>query len=231
MYYLQSRYYDASVGRFINCDEITTILLAQDVGINLNLFAYCKNSPVIFIDDLGLFSFDDIKKFFNKIIGDLKKRIEDYFKSLIVIRKRYVSISTDIFSTAINVILGLILRSYVVKAFNTGLTLFKCTYLASHTGKAIDIMIKIVNFFLNNGFGRFLVKMMARQVVISAGLSASLIGVVADGLLANFINSISKLASKVWTVVSAFSSIGNLLAFVFCDLPDGTIDGRLIIAW
>ena len=73
LYYLQSRYYDASVGRFINCDEITTILLSQDVVINLDLFSYCKNSPVILIDDLGLFSFDDIKKFFNKIISGLKK--------------------------------------------------------------------------------------------------------------------------------------------------------------
>ena len=231
LYYLQSRYYDASVGRFINCDEITTILLSQDVVINLDLFSYCKNLPVVLIDDLGLFSFDDIKKFFNKIISSLKKRIEDYFKSLIIIKKRYVSISTDVFSTAINIILGLILRSYVVKAFNTGLKIFKCTYLASHTGKAVEIMTKIVNFFLNNGFGKFLVKMMARRVVISAGSSVSLIGVVADGLFADFINSISKLASKVWTVVSAFSSIGNLLAFVFCDLPDGKIDGRLTIAW
>ena len=231
LYYLQSRYYDSSVGRFINCDEITTILLSQDVVINLDLFSYCQNLPVVLIDDLGLFSFDDIKKFFNKIISGLKKRIEDYFKSLIIIKKRYVSISTDVFSTAINIILGLILRSYVVKAFNTGLKIFKCTYLASHTGKAVEIMTKIVTFFLNNGFGKFLVKMMARRVVISAGLSVSLIGVVADGLLADFINSISKLASKVWTVVSAFSSIGNLLAFVFCDLPDGKIDGRLTIAW
>ena len=92
-------------------------------------------------------------------------------------------------------------------------------------------MTKIVNFFLNNGFGKFLIRMMARQVVISSGLSVNLISVVADGLLADFISSVSKLASKVWTVVSAFSSIGNLLAFVFCDLPDGNIDGRLTVTW
>ena len=231
LYYLQSRYYDAEVGRFVNGDEITTILLSQDILSNLNLFSYCKNSPVILIDDLGLFSFDDIKKFFNKIISGLKKRIEDYFKSLFIVKKRYVSVSTDVFSTVINIILGLILRSYVVKAFNTGLKIFKCTYLASHTGKAVEIMTKIVNLLLNKRFGKLLVLMMARQVVISAGLSVNLIEVIAGGLLSDFINSISKLASKVWTVVSAFSSIGNLLAFVFCDLPDGKIDGRLTIAW
>ncbi|MBQ7981576.1 MAG: RHS repeat-associated core domain-containing protein, partial [Oscillospiraceae bacterium] len=71
LYYLQSRYYDPEIGRFVNGDESTTILLAQNEVINLNLFSYCKNSPIIFVDDVGLFSFDDIKKFLNKIISGL----------------------------------------------------------------------------------------------------------------------------------------------------------------
>jgi len=231
LYYLQSRYYDPAVGRFINADESTTMLLFQDEVSGFNLFLYCKNSPVTFVDDLGLFSFDDIKKFFNKIIGGLKKRIEDYFKSLIIVGKKYISISTDIFSTAINLILGLILRSYVIKAFNCGLKIFKSTFLAFHTGKAVEIMTKIVNFLLYTGFGKFLVKILARQVVISAGLSTSIINVIAEGIFTDFVNSVNKLASKVLIVLSAFSSIGNLLAFVLCDLPDGNIDGRLKITW
>ena len=231
MYYLQSRYYDPAVGRFVNADESTTVLLAQYEVINLNAFSYCKNSPVVFADNLGLFSFADIKNFFNKIISGLKKRLEDYFKSLIVVKKRSVAISTDVFSTIINIVIGLFLRSYVVKAFNAGLKLFKCTYLATHAGKAVDIMTNIVNFFLSNDFGKFLVKMMARKIVISAGLSVSLIGVIADGLWMDFVHSVNKLAFKAWTVVAAFSSIGTLLAFVFCDLPDGQIDGKLTVTW
>ncbi len=230
MYYLQSRYYDPIVGRFVNGDEVEITIMQQGV-IEHNLFAYCKNSPIISVDELGLFSFNDIKNFFNKIISGLKKRIQNYFKSLIVIKKRYISISSDVFSTVINIILGLILRSYVVKAFNVALKTFKCVYLATHTGKAVEIMKKIVRFFLDNGFGKFLVKMMAQQVVISAKLSNNYINIIAGGLLSDFISSINKIASKAWIVVSAFSSIGNLLAFVFCDLPDGKIDGKLTVDW
>ena len=77
------------------------------------------------------------------------------------------------------------------------------------------------DFFLKNGFGKFLVNMMARCVVASAGLSVSFVKVVAEGLFNDFVNSVNKLAAKASIVVSAFSSVGNLLAFVFCDLPDG----------
>ena len=46
LYYLQSRYYDAEIGRFINAD--TTGLLAVSSGdvTDKNLFAYCDNNPV-----------------------------------------------------------------------------------------------------------------------------------------------------------------------------------------
>ena len=50
-YYLQSRYYDPQIGRFINADR-------QTVGVNgnfiaSNLFAYCLNSPVGMSDSTG----------------------------------------------------------------------------------------------------------------------------------------------------------------------------------
>ena len=44
LYYLQSRYYDPEVGRFINADEID--LLGADGSLTgYNLFIYCGNSP------------------------------------------------------------------------------------------------------------------------------------------------------------------------------------------
>ena len=50
-YYLQSRYYDPEIGRFINADG----LLAGADTTNLNLFAYCGNNPVNRADDGGSF--------------------------------------------------------------------------------------------------------------------------------------------------------------------------------
>ena len=50
MYYLQSRYYNPSVGRFVNADE------AEFVNIDNNLYTYTNNSPVNNIDYIGCFS-------------------------------------------------------------------------------------------------------------------------------------------------------------------------------
>ena len=51
LYYLNSRYYDPSIGRFINADDISYI---QPTDINgLNLFAYCANNPIMRNDPEG----------------------------------------------------------------------------------------------------------------------------------------------------------------------------------
>ena len=52
LHYLQSRYYDASVGRFINADdaEVTTHSNRQQ-----NSFAYCANNGIVAYDTLGYF--------------------------------------------------------------------------------------------------------------------------------------------------------------------------------
>ena len=48
-YYLQSRYYDPSIGRFINADG----QLNLDLISSNNLFSYCKNNPINFSDTEG----------------------------------------------------------------------------------------------------------------------------------------------------------------------------------
>ena len=55
MYYLNSRYYDPEIGRFINIDEISVLSETQDVLNGINLFAYCQNNPVMFDDETGYF--------------------------------------------------------------------------------------------------------------------------------------------------------------------------------
>ncbi len=51
LYYLQTRYYDPEVGRFINIDNIE---YADPETINgLNLYAYCNNNPVNYYDPSG----------------------------------------------------------------------------------------------------------------------------------------------------------------------------------
>ena len=53
LYYLQSRYYNPEVGRFINADAFTST--GQGLLGN-NMFAYCNNNPINNIDTLGLWT-------------------------------------------------------------------------------------------------------------------------------------------------------------------------------
>lgn len=50
MYYLQSRYYDPEVGRFINADSYAST--GQGLLGN-NMFAYCSNNPITMADSSG----------------------------------------------------------------------------------------------------------------------------------------------------------------------------------
>ena len=54
LYYLQSRFYDANTGRFINADE-PTLIGANGGVVSNNLFAYCDNNPVMKSDPDGHF--------------------------------------------------------------------------------------------------------------------------------------------------------------------------------
>ena len=51
LYYLQSRYYDATLCRFLNRDNVN--YLEPESIHGLNLYAYCNNNPVMFADPSG----------------------------------------------------------------------------------------------------------------------------------------------------------------------------------
>ena len=52
-YYLQSRYYDPSICRFINADSYEYAQLQKDDNTGLNIFVYCYNSPINHSDAIG----------------------------------------------------------------------------------------------------------------------------------------------------------------------------------
>ena len=55
MYYLQSRYYDAKICRFISADYASVITATPYALTDKNLYAYCDNNPVNRIDSEGNF--------------------------------------------------------------------------------------------------------------------------------------------------------------------------------
>ena len=51
-YYLQSRYYDPAMGRFINADDVNMLNDSEEL-LGYNLYTYCINNPVNLTDDTG----------------------------------------------------------------------------------------------------------------------------------------------------------------------------------
>ena len=80
LYYLQSRYYDPVVGRFVNGDESKNAV-ACEISLESNLFCYCQCEPVNDIDDNGKISAKKVRQIFKKIKQWAKKIInlvQDY---------------------------------------------------------------------------------------------------------------------------------------------------------
>ena len=71
LYYLQSRYYDPKVGRFINLDETSIAAATTGEIFGVNLFAYCGNNPVNNNDSYG-FWFSPIYSQYDSAVADLK---------------------------------------------------------------------------------------------------------------------------------------------------------------
>ena len=58
-YYLNSRYYDPHVKRFINADDPSYLGANGDLQ-SYNLYAYCSNNPIMLVDPNGCFANNDI---------------------------------------------------------------------------------------------------------------------------------------------------------------------------
>ena len=67
-YYLQSRYYDPTIGRFLNADD-TAFIGASGTLLGWNLFVYCENNPVSGFDYSGYFyiSYKTLKRILDPI--------------------------------------------------------------------------------------------------------------------------------------------------------------------
>lgn len=75
MYYLQSRYYNPDLGRFINADSIEWLGTNERI-IETNIFAYCKNDCVNLSDEVGFGGIDTLLHVLNSSIDILAKIID-----------------------------------------------------------------------------------------------------------------------------------------------------------
>ena len=71
LYYLQSRYYNPAVGRFVNGDSL---LNGKAGTIGFNLFSYCGNNPLKHVDPSGYF-FSDILSFLDTVLAEAQNTV------------------------------------------------------------------------------------------------------------------------------------------------------------
>ena len=159
MYYLQSRYYDASVGRFINCDEEEIVWLSPH-----HLYAYAYNNPVNETDSSGkiiqslLFKifagvfcgffiqfFDDVLEYLIKCIVDGRSKAKfgsdlgDYLSSISSYTLQFVNPfgKSKIISAAIS--------AFVPLAVKYGYKLISRQKITSYS-LITDILLATMNF-------------------------------------------------------------------------------------
>ena len=135
MYYLQSRYYDPFVSRFINADaaDILTKALSGN-ALLANLFAYCANNPVVYGDDSG--------RFFGMIVGGLLGGAFGWLQAVATGQDPLIGTITGLVSGALSG-LGLDLAA----AF-PGVGIL----IAAGMGAASGAISQVLNILLTNGF-------------------------------------------------------------------------------
>ena len=95
LYYLQSRYYDPDVARFINADD-AEYLGTDEIAVMCNLFTYCNNDCIMNSDPSGYLSLNmkslGKKYWLAKFISIFASNITDRGKNICVINLRWVGI-------------------------------------------------------------------------------------------------------------------------------------------
>ena len=229
MYYLQSRYYDANVGRFINADDPEFAKIPENILMH-NLYAYCCNDVVNDIDESGCISLNGLLNYFTSALNRLKNKLIEYINSLMVFGYRMVKISTVIISYLVDSVVSLVLSFWLSKTIKGALRIILNTYLKRNTGKLASIAKSIIKFLLNSFIGRMIIRLVAGKIVSKTGLRPSLKNTIISEIKSNIIEGFNKLAYKTYTVISAFSSIGGIIA-LFLDLFDKNIDGYVTIRY
>ena len=101
MYYLQSRYYDADIGRFLNTDEASVIIYVYSTF--KNLFSYCNNAPINDKDEFGFTSTYTKNKQVNKMFDIILDSIPNVYSYDFISREL---IKFRIGTTNLNVTVG-----------------------------------------------------------------------------------------------------------------------------
>ena len=234
-YYLQSRYYDSSICRFINADIAEISQMSKDIHVGTNLFAYCNNDSVNNSDPTGKFSFKAVvsllrsfsnllKFYISKILNKIMNRVGIYrYKTYFQVRS---SLIASFINGVSNLISGVktIIVEFPKKFVKIGIIQIIKLYAKSSEQKFKSFIKKEIIPNLINILWPIAVKALAflaakiaiKNIVINS----------AQKIISNILKS--KNLYLVNTIVNIFSSTGNMIAFVM-DCFDGNYDGWITV--
>ena len=153
-YYLQSRYYDPTKGRFLNADTLP-YLGADGELRGYNLYAYCGNNPVMYTDPNGHIAFFVVTAIIGTVVGFGLAAYNDYKEDGVWFNSSIESYIKYMLSCAtIGALTGLVASSLLVGNFLAscsqvylGLQGLAWAYTMGGTGAA---GLYIANNFLNS---------------------------------------------------------------------------------
>ena len=168
-YYLQSRYYDSEICRFINSDIAEISQMSKDIPVGTNLFAYCNNDPVNNRDLDGHIAANVISGIVGGLISALveivTQAIIHYFKYHSMNRFR-ISTRNLIISAIQGVASGVLLStkykrivqavgSGIIAAFGTVVRNYKSTNLVNLVKSALSdfAFSAMIGLLCGNGVG------------------------------------------------------------------------------
>ena len=221
LYYLQSRFYDPNVGRFVNGDDIETIGYDADVLLP-NTFIYCKNDITNTSDESGMFSFNDLFKKFSGFIKKLFNKFMDNLKKQVQITRKYIKISV----TVIKLVLDLAVTFVVNKILKWGIEKIIGFVMKKYIQKSTNSFIQFIGKILNHSATKWLIKALILRAV-NLGYVRS-VSEAAKSVAVDTILSASQVLSKINSICSACSSISGFIAFIL-DLADKKWDDYLTI--
>ena len=151
-YYLQSRYYDPTIKRFISADD-ASLLGANGDFTSLNLYAYCGNNPVARSDDGGTFwnvvigaAIGGISSFVSNVATDL------IFEGTVDWNKAFVSSCTGMIIGAVSAGCPA-LAPWISTALSAGESVFFDVTSETFRNGEMTIADIVVNATVSAGFG------------------------------------------------------------------------------
>ena len=238
-YYLQSRYYDPDICRFINADVVDLVQISRNEKFGANLFLYCVNNPINNSDSTGFFNWDSLKQKVLEMISIVKNRIVEYWKSQFTLTSSYFSIGTSVMAAAFDSIISIVLSAVAYKAISKSIKSITKALIKKAPEKFQNLVKAVVEKLRDTkalyNIAKFIIKhcekKFARKVVAAKGYS---VDKAAKSLVKDMVKQVLginfKKLERIESIVSAVSSAGGLLAFVL-DLADLNWNYKLTIKY